>query len=101
MDFFVCPCGEEGPSYEPTQGGTNVFVDVEDKKQCAKRDFTAELRAVQNAVSAVPAPQELIGEIKSNGSKRNGSVVAATLADLTFPTPIQTLELLRELRPVA
>ncbi len=100
-EFFVRPFGEEGPSYRPAQGGTSVFAEVAGKKQCAERDFTAELKAVRNVVTAVPALQVFTGEIESNGSKLNGSSFTAALADLTFPTPLEALELMLALRPVA
>ena len=99
-EFFVRPFDGDGPSYRPAQGGTNVFAEVDGNKKCAERDFTAELKAVQNVISAIPALQELTGEIKTNGSTRNGSSITAALADLAFPTPIEALELMLALRPV-
>jgi hypothetical protein len=78
-----------------------VFAEVAGQKTCAERDFTAEIKAVNNVISAVPALQALTGEIKNNRSRKNDATLADALLDLAFPTPLEALELMLTLRPLA
>lgn len=84
-EFYVQPFGESGPMCRPGEGGTTLFTTIEGEARSAHRDLPAE---VQNG-------QALIDQCQIIASHLTESWTA------TFATPMESLELLLALEPLA
>ena len=80
-EFFVRPFGDDGPFCRPGQGGANVFANIGDRPQTARRDLDEELRLQEDTISACP---EIAGRVENDTS-------------ICFPSPFEALEALIEL----
>jgi len=84
-EFYVQPFGETGPMCRPGEGGTTLFATIDGEATSAHRDLP---REVQNG-------QALIDQCEAIANHLTESWTAS------FPTPIESLELLLALEPLA
>ncbi len=84
-EFFVQPFGAQGPFVRPGEGAENIFANVSDAPQSAKRDLNEERRRWTEVIAACPV---LAASAESDWS-------------ICFPSPIEALEALVELEDLA
>lgn len=86
-EFYVRSFGSDGPFYRPGQGGENVFAEVAGEKMTTQRDLVKERSLASHIIETCLALRE----------QRHHDEVAA---EFIFPTPIESLELALQLRPL-
>ncbi|MCA9120021.1 MAG: DEAD/DEAH box helicase [Planctomycetaceae bacterium] len=86
-EFYVRSFGSDGPFYRPGQGGENVFAEVGGEKMSTRRELQKEKSLASRVIESCLALRE---------QRVNDDLDA----EFIFPTPLESLELALQLRPL-